>query len=84
MAADVEQEVLVIRGAADAADIIGIGLDDRRRDALLGQQVGCGEPGRAGTDDEHFTMRHEIRPYSEIGPDVTATGCLFAQRTTRL
>ena len=82
MAADVEQEVLVVRGAADAADIIGIGFDNGRRDALLGQQVGCGEPGRAGTDDEHFTMRHEIRPYSEIGPDNAAMGCLFARHTT--
>ena len=82
MAADVEQEVLVVGRAADAADVVRIGLDDGGRDALLGQQIGGGQPGRAGTDDKHFTMGHEIRPYAEIGPDTTATGWLSAQRTT--
>ena len=59
MAADVEQEVLVIGGAADAADVDRIRLDDGGRDALLGEQVGGGQPSRPGADDEDFGMTHD-------------------------
>ena len=39
MAANVEEEILVIDRSADAADIARIGFDDRRRNALLGQEI---------------------------------------------
>ena len=67
MTADVEQEILVIDRAAYAADVVGIRLDDRRRNSLLGQQVRRGKAGWPGPDDEHFAMRHEIRLYRHAG-----------------
>ena len=54
MAADVEQEALVFDGAADAADIDRVPLDDDDGRVLLGQAIGGGEAGGPGTDHEHF------------------------------
>ena len=58
VAADVEQEALVAGGAADAADIGRIGLDHGDGDALLGQQIGGGQAGGSGADDEHVRVGH--------------------------
>ena len=54
MAADVEQEILVCDGAADAADIDRVALDDDDGARFLGQALGGGEAGGPGTDHEHF------------------------------
>ena len=56
MAADVEQEVLVAHGAADAADIERVFLDHDDRGHFLGEAIGGGETGRPGTDHEHFDV----------------------------
>ena len=54
VAADVEQEALVVDGAADAADIDRVALDDEDGPRLLGQAIGGGEAGGPGADHEHF------------------------------
>ena len=54
MAADVEQEILVFDGAADAADIDRVALDDDDGARFLGQAIGGSEAGGPGTDHEHF------------------------------
>ena len=54
MAADVEQEILVCDGAADAADIDRVALDDDDGARLLGQAIGGSKAGGPGTDHEHF------------------------------
>ena len=54
MAADVEQEILVLDGAADAADIDRVALDDDDGARLLGQAIRGSEAGGPGTDHEHF------------------------------
>ena len=41
----------MLDGAADAADLMRVFLDDGDAIARLGQQVGGGEAGRAGADD---------------------------------
>ena len=58
VAADVEQEPAVAGRAADAADVVRIGFDHRRGDALLGEQVGRRQPGRPGADDEDVRIGH--------------------------
>ena len=50
VATDVEAPAVAHRGAADAADDV-VGLEHRGGDAPLGEHVGGGEPGGAGTDD---------------------------------
>ena len=52
MAADVEQEVLVA-GAADAADVDRVLLDNKDRRRFLGQAIGRCQAGRPGADDEN-------------------------------
>ena len=54
MAADVEQEALVVDGAADAADIDRVLLDHDDRRHFLGQAIGGGETGGPRADDEDF------------------------------
>ena len=57
VAADVEAPAVALDGAADAADD-GVGLEDRRRDAVAGDQlVGRGQPGRPGADDDDVGFR---------------------------
>ncbi len=56
--ADVEQEILVAGGAADAAHVRGIGLDHRGGNAVLGEQIGGGQPGRPRANDKHVRMGH--------------------------
>ena len=58
VAADVEQEALVIDRAADAADIGRILLDDVDAAAGLGELVGGGEPGRACADNQNIDVFH--------------------------
>ena len=52
MAADVKQEALVVDGAADAADVGRILLDDVHAATGLGELVGGGEAGRACADHD--------------------------------
>ena len=72
VAADVEQEVLVAGGAADAADVGRIGLDHRRGDAALGQQVGGRQARRSGADHEHVRMGHRV--YLDKQPSAACFG----------
>ena len=51
MPADVEAKALVLDRAADAADIALVLFDHRHLIALLGQQIGGGQPGRPRADD---------------------------------
>ena len=57
VAADVEAPAVALDGAADAADD-GVGLEDRRRDAVAGGElVGRGQAGRPGADDDDVRGR---------------------------
>ncbi len=56
MAADIEHEVLVVHGAADAAHIDRILLDHDDRGHFSGQAIGGGQPRRSGADHEHFNI----------------------------
>ena len=51
MAANVEAETLVFLRASNAADIGRIGFQDRDRHVVFRQEIGRGQPGRAGPDD---------------------------------
>ena len=57
MPADVEQEVAVADGAADAADIDGVTLDDHHVAAGLGQQIAGRQARRAGADDKRLGIQ---------------------------
>ncbi len=50
----------VVGGAADAADVNRISLDDGRRYTRFGQQIAGRQAGRARADHEHFGMRHVV------------------------
>ena len=57
VAADVEAPAVAFDGAADAADD-GVGLEDRRRDAVAGDQLVRGrQAGRSGADDHDVRSR---------------------------
>jgi hypothetical protein len=56
VAADIEHEVLVVHGAADAADIDRILLDHGHGRHLFGQAIGGGQTRRPGTDHQHFDV----------------------------
>ena len=65
MAADVEQEVLVVGRAADAADVIRIGFDDGGRHALLGQQIGGRQSSRPRANNKDFRVA-QSGPLSQL------------------
>jgi hypothetical protein len=65
--ADVEAMAVEPFGATDAADIVGILLDERdRQRGLFGQQVGGGEAARPGADDQYVNrLIHDVTPSVE-------------------
>lgn len=64
VSADVEAVAVELFGATDAADLVGILLDERNRQiGLLGQQVAGGEAARPGADDEYVNrLIHAVTP----------------------
>src|SRR5262249_31983696 len=74
MAANVEQELAVAGGAADAPDIAWVGLDHRRGDALLRQQVGGRQPRRTRADYEHIRIGHGITSTNSPAPPCRRRG----------
>ena len=56
MPANVETEAVQFDRAADATDIDGVFFDHRHAIALLGQQIGSGQSGRASADDGDVHM----------------------------
>ena len=63
MAADVEQKALVVRGAADAADIGRVLLEYEDVAAVFGQGVGGGQASGACADDERFDECRSCPPW---------------------
>ncbi len=61
MATDVEQEIPVPHGAADAADIDRVFLDHDDRRCFLGQAVSRGEAGGPGADHENVCIYGHAR-----------------------
>jgi hypothetical protein len=62
MSADVEQEPFIIRGAADAADVNGIVLEDEHVATIFSQSVTCGESSGTGPDNERFANVVHVSP----------------------
>src|SRR6185312_830159 len=58
VATDVEVEVLVAHGAADAAHISRVALDDDDGAPFLAEAIGCGQSGRPRADDQHLDVGH--------------------------
>ncbi len=87
MAADVEVVALVLRGAGDAANVDGIGFEDRDGHVFLGEQIARGEAGGAGADDgDRIGMRHGdflvlgFRSPFSVRADMSATPSPTLQR----
>ena len=63
MAADVEVVALVLGGAGDAADVVGVGFQDGDGHLFLGEQIARGQAGGAGADDgDGIGMDHSKTP----------------------
>ena len=58
MPADVEGIAFVVHGAGDAADVFWVGLQDGHGDTLFREEIGGGETGRAGSNDDYGAGRH--------------------------
>ncbi len=75
MAADVDQEAVVVDGAADAAHIAWVLFEDGDGAALLGKHIGRRQTGRSCSDDQGFSVvRHEGSGDSGIGRDAPDHG----------
>lgn len=59
MAADVEAKTFVGDGAGDAADVLGVFVEDGDVFLFFDELGGSGESGRAGADDDNM-IRHGV------------------------
>ena len=60
VAADVDQEAVVVDRAADAADVARVLLQDGDGTAFLGKHIGRRQAGRSCSDDQGFSVvRHK-------------------------